>query len=297
MLTKRGKHLGQDIPMCGVPVHAADDICEADCARLPRRRLRAGRGPGRAKKRGSKSVVKRDVVRLVTPGTITEEAAVARRVEFLMALGRVKGGVENSYALAWTEIATGAFRVAETSAERLLSDVLRVDPRELIVADSVFYDEELKATFDVLGRVANPQPAQLFASTAAASRVARFYGIATPDSFGSFSRAELSAISATIAYVEKTQIAERPPLDFPEREENVATLSSTRRRAPISVDAHAVGQRDGSCSARSTAGDRRRGRADRLTAPLTDPRRSTGGSIRFPSSSPRRDCARRCGCH
>src|SRR5690606_24796126 len=201
----RGKHLGQDIPMCGVTVHAADDYLQklialgfrvAVCEQVE--------DPAEAKKRGGKSVVKRDVVRLVTPGTITEEKLLApSESSFLMALGRVKGGAENSYALAWTEISTGAFRVAETNADRLLSDILRIDPRELFVADSVFQDEELRAAFDVLGRVASPQPAQLFDSSAAAGRVARFYGIATPESFGNFSRAELSAISATIAYVEK----------------------------------------------------------------------------------------------
>ena len=290
VLTKRGKHLGQDIPMCGVPVHAADDYLQklialgfrvAVCEQVE--------DPAEAKKRGSKSVVKRDVVRLVTPGTITEEKLLApSESSFLMALGRVKGGETRggerdsatgkqtgSYALAWTEISTGAFRVAETSAERLLSDVLRVDPKELIVADSVFYDEELKATFDVLGRVANPQPAQLFDSSAAASRIARFYGIATPDSFGSFSRAELSAISAVIAYVEKTQIAERPPLDFPEREENGTTLFiDPATRANLELMRTLSGSRDGSLFKaidRTVTGGGARLLADRLTSPLTDP--------------------------
>ncbi len=277
VLTKRGKHLGQDIPMCGVPVHAADDYLQklialgfrvAVCEQVE--------DPAEAKKRGSKSVVKRDVVRLVTPGTITEEKLLSpAESSFLMALGRVKGGAENAYALAWTEISTGAFRVAETNADRLLSDVLRVDPRELIVADSVFHDEELRPVFDVLGRVANPQPAQLFDSSAAASRVARFYGIATPDSFGSFSRAELSAISATIAYVEKTQIAERPPLDFPEREENGATLFiDPATRANLELMRTLSGSRDGSLFRaidRTVTGGGARLLADRLTAPLTDP--------------------------
>jgi hypothetical protein len=123
-LTKRGKHQGQDIPMCGVPVHAADDYLQklialgfrvAVCEQIE--------DPAEARKRGSKSVVKRDVVRLVTPGTITEDKLLApSESSFLMALGRVKAG-DNSYALAWTEISTGAFRVAETNADRLLSDI------------------------------------------------------------------------------------------------------------------------------------------------------------------------------
>ncbi|MEW9806357.1 DNA mismatch repair protein MutS [Mesorhizobium sp. ZMM04-5] len=277
VLTKRGKHLGEDIPMCGVPVHAADDYLQklialgfrvAVCEQVE--------DPAEARKRGSKSVVKRDVVRLVTPGTITEEKLLApSESSFLMALGRVKGSGDNAYALAWTEISTGAFKVAETNAERLLSDVLRVDPKELIVADSVFYDEELRPVFDVLGRVANPQPAQLFDSSAAAGRVARFYGVATPDSFGTFSRAELSAISAVIAYVEKTQIAERPPLDLPEREENGATLFiDPATRANLELMRTLSGSRDGSLFKaidRTVTGGGARLLADRLTAPLTDP--------------------------
>ena len=177
VLTKRGKHLGQDIPMCGVPVHAADDYLQklialgfrvAVCEQIE--------DPAEAKKRGGKSVVRRDVVRLVTPGTITEEKLLApSESSFLMALGRVKGGSETrggerdsatgkqgSYALAWIEMSTGTFRVAETNADRLLSDIFRVDPKELIVAEPVFHDPELKAAFDVLGRVASPQPPALF---------------------------------------------------------------------------------------------------------------------------------------
>jgi DNA mismatch repair protein MutS len=276
VLTKRGKHLGEDIPMCGVPVHAADDYLQklialgfrvAVCEQVE--------DPAEARRRGGKSVVKRDVVRLVTPGTITEEKLLApSESSFLMALGRVKSG-DNSYALAWTEISTGAFRVAETNADRLLSDILRVDPRELIVADAVFHDAELRPVFDVLGRVANPQPAQLFDSSAAAGRVARFYGIATPDSFGNFSRAELSAIAAIVAYVEKTQKAERPPLDFPEREESGATLFiDPATRANLELMKTLSGSRDGSLFRaidRTVTGGGARLLADRLTAPLTDP--------------------------
>src|SRR5215470_2226958 len=156
-LTKRGKHQGADIPMCGVPVHAADDYLQkliaagfrvAVCEQME--------DPAEAKKRGSKSVVKRDVIRLVTPGTITEEKLLApSEASYFMSLGRVKGGPENSYAIAWIDISTGAFRVAESSAERLATDIFRVDPKELIVAEPVFRDEALKVVFDLLGRLAN----------------------------------------------------------------------------------------------------------------------------------------------
>ncbi|WP_245513549.1 MULTISPECIES: DNA mismatch repair protein MutS [unclassified Mesorhizobium] len=280
VLTRRGKHQGHDIPMCGVPVHAADDYLQkliaqgfrvAVCEQIE--------DPAEAKKRGSKSVVRRDVVRLVTPGTITEDKLLApSESSFLMALGRVKGGNaagQGIFALAWIDISTGAFRVAETTAERLLADIFRVDPRELIVAEPVFHDPELRPVFDVLGRVASPQPPPLFDSASATGHIARFFEVATPDSFGAFSRAELSAISGAIAYVEKTQKAERPPLSRPEREESGSTLFiDPATRANLELLRTLSGNREGSLFKaidRTVTGGGARLLADRLMAPLTDP--------------------------
>ncbi len=276
VLTRRGKHQGADIPMCGVPVHAADDYLQkligqgfrvAVCEQIE--------DPAEARKRGGKSVVRRDVVRLVTPGTITEDKLLEpSQSSFLMALGRVKG---EAYALAWIDISTGVFRVAETDAGRLLADVARVDPRELVVAEPVFHDPQLKAVFDILGRIADPQPASLFDSASAPGRIARFYGVATPDAFGAFSRAELSAIAAAIAYVEKTQKAERPELARPEREENGSTLFiDPATRANLEILRTLSGSRDGSLFKaidRTVTGGGARLLADRLTAPLTSPER------------------------
>ncbi|MBZ9680800.1 MULTISPECIES: DNA mismatch repair protein MutS [unclassified Mesorhizobium] len=277
VLTKRGKHQGHDIPMCGVPVHAADDYLQkligqgfrvAVCEQIE--------DPAEAKKRGSKSVVRRDVVRLVTPGTITEDKLLApSESSYLMALGRVKGGSEHSFAIAWIDISTGAFRVAETTADRLLADIFRVDPRELIVAEPVFHDPDLKPVFDVLGRVASPQPPSLFDSASATGRIARFFEVAIPDSFGTFSRAELSAISGAIAYVEKTQKAERPPLSRPEREEQGSTLFiDPATRGNLELLRTLSGSREGSLFKaidRTVTGGGARLLADRLMAPLTDP--------------------------
>lgn len=277
VLTKRGKHLGEDIPMCGVPVHAADDYLQkliaqgfrvAVCEQIE--------DPAEARKRGSKSVVRRDVIRLVTPGTITEDKLLApQEANFLMALGRVKGGADDLYALAWIDISTGAFRVAETSADRLLSDIFRIDPRELILAEPVFHDPELRPVFDTIGRIANPQPATLFDSASAPGRIARFFDVATPDSFGTFSRAELSAISAAIAYVEKTQKAERPPLSRPEREQNGSTLFiDPATRANLELLRTLSGGREGSLFKaidRTVTGAGARLLAERMMSPLTDP--------------------------
>ncbi|WP_183896812.1 DNA mismatch repair protein MutS [Rhizobium skierniewicense] len=275
-LTKRGQHLGQDIPMCGVPVHAADDYLQKLILRGYRVAVcEQTEDPAEAKKRGSKSVVRRDVVRLVTPGTLTEEKLLSpEESNYLMALARIRGSAEAQFALAWIDISTGVFRLAETTLTRLLADIWRIDPRELIVADSLFHDEELKAVFDVLGRVTVPQPAVLFDSATAEGRVARYFGVTTLDGFGTFSRVEMAAAAAAVAYVEKTQIAERPPLAAPERESAASTLFiDPATRANLELTKTLSGERDGSllhAINRTVTGGGARLLAERLMSPLTD---------------------------
>ena len=276
-LTKRGQHLGQDIPMCGVPVHAADDYLQklislgfrvAVCEQIE--------DPAEAKKRGSKSVVKRDVVRLVTPGTITEDKLLSPfESNYLMALARIRGGSAPQLALAWIDISTGIFRLAETTETRLLADILRIEPRELIVPDTLFHDEELKPAFDVLGRVVVPQPGVLFDSASAEGRIARYFGVGTLDGFGAFSRAEIAAAAAAVAYVEKTQISERPPLGLPERQNAASTLFiDPATRANLELVKTLSGDRNGSLLKaidRTVTGGGARLLAERLMSPLTDP--------------------------
>ncbi len=293
-LTKRGQHLGQDIPMCGVPVHAADDYLQklislgfrvAVCEQVE--------DPAEAKKRGSKSVVKRDVVRLVTPGTLTEEKLLSpSESNYLMALARIRGGSTPQLAIAWIDISTGIFRLAETDEGRLLADILRIEPRELIVADTLFFDPELKPAFDVLGRVVVPQPAVLFDSAAAEGRIARYFGVKTLDGFGSFSRAEIAAAAAAVAYVEKTQISERPPLGLPERQSAASTLFiDPATRGNLELVKTLSGDRNGSLLKaidRTVTGGGARLMAERLMSPLTDPDAIAGrqDSVAFLLSEP-----------
>ena len=277
-LTKRGKHLGDDIPMCGVPIHAADDYLQKLIARGFRVAVcEQIEDPAEARKRGAKSVVKRDVVRLVTPGTITEEKLLdPSEANYLMTLGRVKGTDKGQFALAWIDISTGTFRVSETDPPRLLADILRVDPRELVVADPVFHDPDLRPVFDVIGRAVSPQPPSLFDSATAENRIQRYFDVSTLDGFGQFSRAELSAISGAIAYVEKTQIAERPPLMRPVRESEGSSLFiDPATRANLELLRTLSGKREGSLLRaidRTVTGGGARLLAERLTSPLTDPK-------------------------
>src|ERR1700753_2190642 len=147
MLTKRGKHQGADIPMCGVPVERADDYLH----RLIAQGFRVAvceqmEDPAAAKARGNKSVVKRGVVRLVTPGTLTEDTLLdARANNYLLAIARARspaGG--DRFGLAWIDISTSEFMVTECGGGELQAALARINPNEAIVADSLYGYSELR---------------------------------------------------------------------------------------------------------------------------------------------------------
>ena len=211
-LTRRGTHLGQPIPMCGVPVHAA----ESYLLTLIRKGFRVAiaeqmEDPAEAKKRGSKSVVARDVVRLVTPGTLTEESLLeARRHNFLAAFATVR----DDCALAWVDISTGALRVAPCPQVRLGPELARHAPRELLALDGARLTEIAAEA----GAALTELPPGSFDSTAATRRLAALFGVETLEGFGSFSRAELAAMGAIADYLDLTQKGRMPLLRPPVRE-------------------------------------------------------------------------------
>jgi len=275
-LTKRGKHLGEDIPMCGVPVHAADDYLQrlialgfrvAVCEQVE--------NPAEAKKRGAKSVVKRDVVRLVTPGTITEDNLLQPgSANTLATLARVRGGGGgDQFALAGVDISTGSFTLMESTSDELLANITRLSPSELVVSDSLFDDESLRSLLEHLDFAVQAQPSAMFDSSRAEQNIQRFYGVSTLDGFGQFSRAELAAINAVISYIEKTQIGERPPLARPQRDDSTAILYvDTATRANLELVQTLGGAREGSLLKtidRTISGGGARLLAKRLTNPLT----------------------------
>lgn len=227
-LTKRGKHLGEDIPMCGVPVHSA----EGYLLTLIRKGFRVAvceqmEDPAEAKKRGSKAVVKRDVVRLVTPGTLTEESLLeARRHNFLAAFTRVRGDC----ALAWVDISTGAFHVMPLAEVRLTPELARLRPSELIVAegeeaDLLEIETESKISLTRLGRAA-------FDSTGAEKRLCDLFAVGTLEAYGQFTRPEVAAMGAVVEYLEITQKGKLPLLRPPSREshERVMQIDAATRR-------------------------------------------------------------------
>jgi DNA mismatch repair protein MutS len=276
-LTKRGKHLGEDIPMAGVPVHAANDYLNrliqsgfkvAVCEQVE--------DPAEARKRGSKSVVKRDVVRLVTPGTLTEDTLLeARRSNYLLAVARARtsSAGNDSFGLAWVDISTGEFRVIETDGARLAAEIARVDPQEIVVSDTLFADADW-GDFWRGYRAVSPSPRDLFDGASAERRLAAYFGVKTLDGFGAFSRLEMTAAAAVVTYVERTQIAARAPLSPPVHEPaGSAMLIDAATRANLELVRTLSGERQGSLLAaidRTVTAAGARMLASRLANPLTD---------------------------
>ncbi|OWY16619.1 DNA mismatch repair protein MutS [Thioclava sp. JM3] len=242
-LTKRGQHMGEDIAMCGVPVHAA----EGYLLTLIRKGFRVAiaeqmEDPAEAKKRGSKSVVKRDVVRLVTPGTLTEESLLeARRHNFLAAWAEVR----DEAAIAWVDISTGEFRVTPCPLSRLGPELARLAPREVLVSEAKEADcaeiiSDMRAAMTPLSRAS-------FDSQAAETRLLSLYSIGSLDAFGSFTRAEMAAMGAIVDYLEITQKGKLPLLRRPVHEDSGAAMqidAATRRN--LELTQALSGGRDGS---------------------------------------------------
>nr|WP_306269707.1 DNA mismatch repair protein MutS [Pararhizobium sp. IMCC3301] len=273
-LTKRGKHLGEDIPMCGVPVHAADDYLQkliaqghkvAVCEQME--------DPAEARKRGTKSVVRRGVVRLVTPGTITEERLLdAGQNSFLAALARSRSSA-SGFALAWIDLSTGAFFVRPLESIQVAAALARIEPRELILSDALLDDPEITALLDGSATTRSPVPKVFFDGATAESRLCRFFDLQTLDGHGSFERVELSAAAAILSYVEKTQIGARPPLLVPVRESASSGMSiDAATRANLELMQTLSGKRAGSvfdAIDRTVTGAGARLLAMRLASPST----------------------------
>ncbi|GAA5076235.1 DNA mismatch repair protein MutS [Roseibacterium beibuensis] len=232
-LTKRGKHDGDDIPMCGVPVHSA----ESYLLTLIRKGFRVAiceqmEDPAEAKKRGgSKAVVRREVVRLVTPGTLTEDSLLdARRHNFLAAYAEVRG----EGALAWADISTGDFRVLPCPPVRLGPELARLAPREVLVQDSM--EVARQDAVAEMGAAVTPLSPGSFDSQSAEKRLQDLFAVGTLEAFGAFSRAELGAMGALIDYLDLTQKGSLPLLRAPRQQTSSGILqldAATRRNLEL----------------------------------------------------------------
>jgi DNA mismatch repair protein MutS len=276
VLTKRGKHQGMDIPMCGVPVERSEDYLH--------RLITAGHrvavceqteDPAAAKARGNKSVVRRGVVRLVTPGTLTEDTLLdARANNYLLAIARARSSAGGDrFGLAWIDISTAEFMVTECAGGEFAATLARINPNEAIVTDALYNDSELGPILRELSAV-TPLTRDVFDGATAEKRLCDYFAVATMDGLAQLTRLEATAAAAAVTYVDRTQVGKHPPLSPPSREASGATMAiDPATRANLELTRTLAGERRGSlldaidCTVTS-AGSRLL--AQRLAAPLTD---------------------------
>ncbi|HZU65152.1 MAG TPA: DNA mismatch repair protein MutS, partial [Novosphingobium sp.] len=262
-LTSRGEHAGAPIPMCGVPVHAAENYL----ARLIRAGCRVAiaeqvETPEEAKKRGgSKALVRRAIVRFVTAGTLTEEALLEpRRANVLAALCELRGAI----GIASVDISTGRMELEECAPEQLGAALARIGASELVASDG----------WDAGPLEATPRPAADFASEAGTQRLCALHGVGTLDGFGSFSRAMLAAAAGLVAYLDHVGRGSLPLLLPPVARVHAGHLAMDEAtRASLEILQSAAGAREGSLVAtvdRCVTGPGARQLAEDLAAPLMD---------------------------
>lgn len=220
VLTTRGHHLGENIPMCGVPFHAYENYL----VRLVKAGYKVAiceqmENPAEAKKRGSAAIVKRDVIRVVTAGTLTEDTLLnARRNNYLACV--VMGA--NGCGVAWVDMSTGSFYVQETTLLHLPSVLARIEASEVLVEEE--FESKYPHFWDSsFGQLAE-RPAELFS-------ILRHQEIV--DKYPAFSKKEQIAIGVLLGYLEETQKGSMPVLMAPQKvnENSVMEIDGATRRS------------------------------------------------------------------
>jgi DNA mismatch repair protein MutS len=272
-LTRRGQHQGKDIPMCGVPVSNH----EVYLSRLIRKGFKVAlceqtEDPAEARKRGGKSVVKRAIVRIITPGTLTEDNLLEpRRANYLAALAEAGGAI----GLAWFDLSTGELWLQPVAETGLAAALARIDPGELLAPERLIQRPALFELFQPFKSRLTIEPDARFDSENGRRRLTALYNVETLDGFGRFGRAEIAAAGALASYVELTQKGRVPPLQAPRRlaEDGVLEIDPATRRN-LELTRTLSGERQGSLLAaidRTVTAGGARLLASHLSAPLTDP--------------------------
>jgi DNA mismatch repair protein MutS len=274
-LTARGEHDGEKVPMCGVPVHAAD----AYLARLIKGGHRVAiaeqiESPAVSKVRGGKSIVARAIVRVVTAGTLTEDILLdGKAANWLVALAHV-GGV---FGLAAADVSTGRFELSAMSPEGLDAELARLNPSELVCTPAkagALEAGSIPSSKAPAFAGAQERPATDFDSTKGEARLKSLFGVATLDGFGQFTRSELAAAAGLLAYLDHAGKGTVPFLSPPvqrTRAAHMAIDAATRESLELTVSAG--GKRSGSlldCIDRTVTGAGARMLATDLSAPLMD---------------------------
>ena len=277
-LTKRGKLEGADVPMCGVPFHAY----ETYLSRLIKHGFKVAiceqmEDPKEAKKRGAKSVVKRDVIRLVTAGTLTEENLLdSRRNNFLLSLAKTG----DMLGVSWLDLSTGDFFLEEIGLKNkpeavVVSSLLsRLSPVEILVSDRYLQSPKLFEVFNEYRKKLSVLPEARFNFENARRNLLNLFKVETLDAYGNFSRAEITAAGVLMDYVETTQKGQMPRVEKPVKiyDRQVMEIDGATRRS-LELLESSSGDRGNSLLSvldRTVTGAGARMLAGRIASPLVD---------------------------
>ncbi len=246
VLTKRGKNEGDDIPMCGVPAHAY----ETYLARLIQKGHKVAiceqvEDPETAKKRGSKGPLKREVVRVVTPGTLTEETLLnAKQNNFLLAISPI---TKADIGVAVIDLSTGTFFIESTDLRNLPGVLSRLNPVEIVLPDRLLQEPDLFEHLNQWKKKLSPLPQARFDIENCRKRLEEVYVVKTLDAFGCFSDAEMRAAGALIDYIQITQKSALNLIDRPRQlKNNQLMLIDPATRRSLELHATQSGQKIGS---------------------------------------------------
>ncbi len=231
MLTKRGKHLGEDIPMCGVPIHSY----ESYLARLVKAGYKVAiceqmETPEEAKKRGYNACVRREIIRLVTPGTLTEDTLLeSDKHNYLLVAFQDASHV----GLAWADMSTGDFFTQSVQPNEFISSLERLNPGEIIVSEAMDRPETFEKPLLEYRFITTAWPDARFSFINSKERLEKTFGVMTMDAFGAFTRAEVTAAGTLLDYIFLTQKGNLPQLKQPTRlnEDRLMGIDATTRRS------------------------------------------------------------------
>lgn len=278
-LTKRGKHEDVAIPMCGVPVHASETYLQ----RLIKAGFRVAvceqtEDPKEAKKRGYKSVVRREIVRLVTPGTLTEDTLLdARAANIILSIAMTRTGTA---AIAWADISVGSFEVCAIPPERLEAELSALAPREIVLSETLYQNPDFTMSLSASGAALTPLANAKFDARAGQRRLQDRYNVSSLDGFGSFSKPELIAAGVLLDYLELTQAGQQTELSPPKQRHSSGYMAidpATRASLEITrslVFAGGGGSKNGSLLSvidKTVTGPGARLLASHVSRPLVDP--------------------------
>lgn len=270
-LTKRGQFQGQDVPMCGVPFHSYENYL----ARLIRRGFHVAiceqtEDPATAKKRGHKAIVNREVVRIVTPGTVTEDSLLDARTANNLACVAMVG---DELAVAWVDLAAAVPGCQQIELADAASALARINPSEILLPQKLFERADMLEVLSSWKDQITAQPNSRFDSENAKQRLLDVYKVSALDAFGNFSRAEITALGALIDYVALTQKSDLSHLSRPQNATEAHAAIDVATRRNLELIKTLQGEKQGSllyAMDRTRTGAGARLLSARLMSPLVD---------------------------